>query len=148
MPEGFTVEFWYWWVAALVLIGLEVFAPGFIFVWLAIAAASVGGLLLLAPEMSWQYQWILFALLSLGPAAAWLAYRRTRPTPDPQPGLNQRAAALIGQRLTLKTPIQNGRGHAMLAGGRWTLTADEDLPAGSRVKIVATEGMNLRVEQQ
>ena len=48
------IEFWHWWVLALLLIGIEIFAPGFIFIWLAAAAGVVGVLLLVMPGLSWQ----------------------------------------------------------------------------------------------
>ena len=37
------IEFWYWWVAAVVFVVIEILAPGFVFIWLGIAAAVVGG---------------------------------------------------------------------------------------------------------
>ncbi|MGO1120264.1 NfeD family protein [Rhodovibrionaceae bacterium A322] len=148
MPEGLVIVFWYWWIAALVFIGLEVFAPGFVFIWMGISAGIVGGLLFMAPDMGWQYQFILWAVLSLGTVIAWRTYRKNKPAPDAQPGLNQRGAALVGERLTLESAIENGKGHALLAGGRWTLKADEDLPAGCKVKVISAEGMTLVVERQ
>ncbi len=48
------IEFWHWWVAAIVLIGVEVFAPGTVALWMAVSAAVVGLLLLAVPEVSWQ----------------------------------------------------------------------------------------------
>ena len=40
------IEFWNWWVVAVFLIGIEVFAPGAVFLWMGIAAAIVGFVLL------------------------------------------------------------------------------------------------------
>lgn len=47
-------EFWHWWVLALVLLALEIAAPGTFFLWLAVAAGVVGLILLLLPALAWQ----------------------------------------------------------------------------------------------
>ena len=41
-----SIEFWYWWVAAIVFIGIEVFAPGAFFLWMAVSATVVGAVVL------------------------------------------------------------------------------------------------------
>src|SRR3546814_9689932 len=59
------IEFWNWWVIAVFLIGLEVFAPGAVFLWMGIAAGIVGFVLLAFPETSWQFQLLIFAAISV-----------------------------------------------------------------------------------
>ena len=39
------IEFWHWWVAAIGLIVVEVFAPGTVALWMGVSAAVVGLLL-------------------------------------------------------------------------------------------------------
>ena len=55
-------EFWHWWVLAVILLALEVAAPGTFFLWLAIAAGAVGLIVLIFPELLWQLQVLLFAV--------------------------------------------------------------------------------------
>ena len=68
------IEFWHWWVAAIGLIVVETLAPGAIFLWLGVSAAVVGAILLAAPELSWEYQLLIFAVLSVGSVIGWRAY--------------------------------------------------------------------------
>ena len=59
------IEFWNWWVIAIFLIGIEVFAPGAVFLWMGISAGIVGFVLLAFPEMTWQIQLLIFAVISV-----------------------------------------------------------------------------------
>jgi membrane protein implicated in regulation of membrane protease activity len=74
MPEaGWQVDFWHWLVLSGVLLIVEVLVPGF-FRWLAAAAALVGLTMWLAfPAMGWEYQILLFAVVSV---ASIVAFRR------------------------------------------------------------------------
>lgn len=44
--------FWYWWVAAVVLLGVEMLSPGFFFLWMGFSAFATGLLFFLMPFMS------------------------------------------------------------------------------------------------
>ena len=54
------IEFWHWLVAAVVLFVLEIFAPGFVLLWFAVAATVVGLALLALPDLAWQSQALTF----------------------------------------------------------------------------------------
>ncbi len=53
---GFEVEFWHWWVAAVVLLGIEMLSPGFFFLWMAASALVTGLLLLIMPFINVEMQ--------------------------------------------------------------------------------------------
>ncbi|MGL6182083.1 MAG: NfeD family protein, partial [Aestuariivirga sp.] len=55
---------WLWWVLAGVLLILELFAPSVFLIWLGIAAAGVA-LVNVAFDLTWQWQFLLFAALSV-----------------------------------------------------------------------------------
>ena len=110
-------------------------------------AGVVTGLLTWAIPLSWEWQGTLFAVLTL--LAAWLwskwlrkRMRQQRPA-DAQ--LNQRGQQLVGRRFTLDSALENGRGHVRVGDSSWPVLADEDLAAGSKVEVVAVEGITLRV---
>ena len=60
-----TLAYWDWFIAGLVLVILEVFAPGAVFLWLGIAAGVVGAVVFFAPYLDWKFQFTLFAVLSV-----------------------------------------------------------------------------------
>src|SRR5690606_37130642 len=55
---------WNWWIAGLVLLGLEVVAPGTFLLWFGLAAILVGTAALLF-DLTWQVQLILFLALAV-----------------------------------------------------------------------------------
>ena len=148
MSEFGEIEFWYWWVFAVLLGVVEIIAPGFFFLWLALAAAVVGVVLLLFPELTWQGQFVAFAVLSVASVVAWYFISRRRPQqPTDAPSLNQRCTSYVGQSVHLAEPIKDGVGVLRLGDTRWRALCSEDLPAGTRVKVTAVEGTALRVER-
>ncbi len=140
------IEFWHWWVAAVVLIIVEALAPGAIFLWLGVSAAVVGAVLLAAPDLSWQYQVLIFALLSIGSVVGWRVYHKSHPTETDLPTLNRRGEQYIGRVITLDNAIVNRVGKVRLDDTSWKVEGG-DLPAGARVKVVGVDGVVLRVEE-
>ena len=140
------IEFWHWWVFALALITIEVFAPSAVFLWPAIAAAIVGIALLAIDNMGWQYQALLFAALTVISIVAWRAYARNRPLLSDDPTLNRRAEQLMGRIVTLKDPIVDGRGRITLDGVTWTIEG-EDMEPGCGIHVIGVDGAILKVER-
>lgn len=136
---------WHWWIFGGVLVVIEAFAPGFVFLWLGVAALATGTLLWLLPALAWQGQLLLFAGLSVGSVVAWLAWRRRWPERLDEPALNRRAQQLVGQRFVLVEAIRQGRGRIRAGDTTW-LVHGADLPAGATVRVVAATGGELRVE--
>lgn len=137
---------WHWWILAMVLLGIEVFAPGFFFLWFGIAAGIVGFILLIDVEISWQIQIILYALLSAASIFAWRVWLHPiLNPPTDQPKLNRRTAQYIGRVFTLEQPIINNRGRIRVDDSWWPVEG-ADLPAGSVVRVIDAEGLTLRVE--
>ena len=139
---------WAWWILGIVLLVAEIVVPGNFLVWVGIAGLLTGLLSNLFWETSWwvwEVQWLTFAALSA--LSLWLGrnwLHRNRGLTD-EPTLNQRGASLIGRTADLIDPIHNGRGRVKIGDTIWMVTGP-DLPAGSRVKVVASDGSDLKVE--
>jgi len=58
-----TLLFWHWWVLALVLVIVEMVAPGFFLLWIGLAAGVTGLILFVIPGLAWEMQFVLFGLL-------------------------------------------------------------------------------------
>ena len=145
--EGFlaNLDHWNWWILALLLFVVELAMPGVIFLWLAIAAALTGFLVLIIPAVGWEISFIVFAVLSV--IAIYIGRRVWTPsnTPSADSTLNKRADQYIGRTFTLDTAIENGRGRLHVGDSSW-LAQGPNLPAGAHVKEVAVEGSVLKVE--
>ena len=135
---------WNWFILAVVLLVLELLAPGAFMLWLGIAAVLVG-LISLAVDWPWQAQIITFAVLSLVAILVWRRYARRVEKPVDRPFLNQRAHGYVGRVFTLEKPIVDGVGTIRIDDTVWRVSGP-DCPAGSRVRIAQADGANLSVE--
>ena len=140
------IEFWHWWVLAEVLIALEVFVPSTVLLWPGLAAIVVGIVLFAAPNLSWEMQVLLFAVLSVICIVAWRAYARGRPTQTEDSQLNLRAERLVDREITLTEPLADGRGKVTLDGVMWTVAGGE-LEAGAKVRVTEVDGTILKIER-
>ena len=59
------IAFWHWWILAGLLLISELLLPVFFFLWLGIAAAATGLIMLVFPDIPLQTQLVLFAVLSV-----------------------------------------------------------------------------------
>jgi inner membrane protein len=144
MTDFFTsLGVWDWFIAGGVLLALEALAPGVFMFWLGLAAMLVGAVSMYL-DLSWQTQFILFAIFSvlMIPLWRWLSFASTR---TDQPFLNRRADALVGRIFTLEKPIVDGAGTVRVDDSVWRIKG-RDVPAGRRVKVVRVEGTALHVE--
>ena len=139
------LTWWSWWIAALALAILEVFAPGAVFLWLGVAAGLVGLILFAVPELDWHWQLVLFAVLSVASVVVGRPLVRRRLQTSDHPTLNRRAEAHIGRTFTLDEPIAGGRGRIKVEDTTWKVEGP-DLPVGARVRVAGADGATLRVE--
>lgn len=86
------LSFWNWLAVGTLLLILEVFGAGGYLLWIGVAAASVGVLTYLLPDLPWTVQFILFGVLSVLTAVFWWRRQRTAAKPSDQPGLNRRGS--------------------------------------------------------
>lgn len=138
------VDYWHWWILGGILLLIEVLAPSFYFLWLAIAAAVTGLVLLGAPDLGWQYQLMIFSGLAVVSIALFRRYQRQHPATTDQPALNRRGEQYIGRTFTLEQPIVNRVGKLQVDDSTWRITGD-DLPAGTRVTVTGVDGVVLEI---
>jgi inner membrane protein len=140
------IIFWYWWALAAVLLVFEMMLPGIVFLFLSIGALAAGACLLIVSDLSLEFQLLVFAMVSVASAVllrpALKRMQQGRPT---DANLNARGDSLVGRTIVLDTPILGGQGRVKLGDGSWTVTGP-DMVAGSRVRVAAVNGNELRVE--
>jgi membrane protein implicated in regulation of membrane protease activity len=135
---------WNWLIVGLILMALELLAPGVFLVWLGLAALVVG-LAAFTFDPTWEVQILMFALFAASAVPLWRRLARGNAAPSKSnPFLNRRAAGLVGRVFTLEKPIIDGAGTVRVDDTVWRV-AGPDAPAGSRVRIVEADGANLTV---
>ena len=139
-----SLEWWHWWIFAVVFLILEVFSPAAFFRWMGFAAA-ITGLVVLGVSMSWEMQFLIFAALSVATILIGRTWFRRHPIESEKPALNERGVELVGKMAVVETPIINGTGRIHLGETTWKVTGP-DAAAGQKVRIVGFEGSTLQVE--
>jgi membrane protein implicated in regulation of membrane protease activity len=139
--------YWHWLVLGVLFVILEAFSPGVFFIWMGIAAGIVGLILLAVPDLGWEYQLIIFALVSVASVVLWRRYLERHPTATDQPRLNRRGEQYIDRLFTLETPIVNGVGRIRVDDSIWKIEG-ADCSAGTRVRVIGVDGVVLRVEPE
>ena len=134
-----------WAVVALLLLAAETLAPGAFMLWLGFAAAAVFVLVLVVPGLPVLAQVVAFLALSVLSIQIYRIRFRGRVRQSDQPMLNRRAEQLIGRVVPLESAIVNGSGRVQIADAYWDVSGP-DLPAGSVVRVVAVDGMTLKVQ--
>lgn len=145
MMEGMNIEFWHWFILAVLLLVVESFVSGTFFLWMGVAGASVGVLLLLMPDMRWEYQFLAFSVLSVASIVTWRMYQRRNPTVTDQPTLNRRGTQYVNRVFTLAEPIVNGQGKIRVDDSIWKIEGNDQV-AGARVRVTGVDGTILKVE--
>lgn len=148
---------WIWLAVAVAFVAGEALAPGAVLIWFGVAAALVAALEIspvgyaLEPDLTQQvavFAFVSGALLLAGRPLLRRWYGREREDREVEVGVdpNDALTLLIGRTGTLTTPLADGRGRLRLGDGEWPVTAQHDLPAGTRVRVAALRGTTLMVE--
>ncbi|MBP7366622.1 MAG: NfeD family protein [Pseudoxanthomonas sp.] len=135
-----------WAVLALLLIAAETLAPGAFLLWMGLAAAAVFLGVLLVPGIPVLAQAAAFVVLSFVTIQVYRKWFRKAARQSDQPLLNRRAAQAIGRVAELDQAIDRGRGRIRLDDAFWTVEGP-DLPAGTPVRVIAVDGMVLKVQE-
>lgn len=140
------VGYWHWWILAVALMILEVFAPGAFFLWLGIAAAVVGGIVYLVPGLGWEQQLLAFSVFSVVSIIIWRKFFKSTPEDTDQPALNRRGHQYVGRVFTLDEAIHNGTGKIRVDDSTWKVRG-EDCPQGTQVEVTGLDGTVLLVKK-
>ena len=135
---------WVWIVLGLVLLGLEILLPANYLIWFGLAAVVTGIVAILA-DVGWQASLLIFAVSSIVLVILGRRYFASNTATD-EPLLNRRTEQLKGTEYVLAEPIVDGVGHIRINDSNWRITGP-NLPSGSRVRVVGTDGSMLTVEQ-
>jgi len=139
---------WHWLFFGVILATLEILVgASFFLLWLGGCAASIAVVLFFWPDLTWQYQVLIFAIESVGCLVFWRWYLKNTPNETDRPTLNQRSAQYIGRFFTLTEPIVNGLGKVKVDDTTWRIEGP-DLPVGSKIKVIGVDGVILKIAKR
>jgi hypothetical protein len=145
------IEWWYWVLSGLVLIGLELVIPSFTIIWFGLGALLVGILVVLAPSLPDWLQVLLWAIASVVFTVLWFKY--LKPKGDrTHAGLSKEG--IIGETgIIIKgTADSYAKGRirfriSILGADEWSCFAEEPLTVGDTVMVEDIEGQILKVKK-
>lgn len=143
-----SINHWHWLAFGLALLALELLGTAGYFLWLGLSALIVGALLTFIP-MSWQLQWVSFAVFSL--VTTWLWWRKQfkkDKSSDANRDLNQKHKQLIGQSIRLEQDFPAGKGRIKLGDSTWTAKSEVDLEVNTLVEVTHVDGIILTISKK
>ncbi len=143
---GVDIVFWHWLAIGVLLLIVELLAPGMFFLWMAQAAGVTGLLLFVFPAMGWEIQLTIFSVLSVVGIVVARRFFKHHPIESDQPTLNKRTAQYLGRVFTLERPIVNGQGKIRVDDSTWKIRG-VDCEAGTKVRVVGADSVVLIVEK-
>lgn len=141
------LEWWHWVVAGIILILAELAVPAFVLVWFGLGALVVAMLVAVA-DVGVTMQ--LAAWLVTSVLLVFLWFKVFRPESH-KTRIGMSEPAMIGEVGLLArdvAPFEKGEVRfqkPLLGSDTWPCIADEEIAAGTRVKVVAVEGSLLKV---
>ena len=142
---GFTIDAEALWIiVGVVLLCVEMIAPGLYLAFLG-AAAIFTGLLGYALPLPLGLEFLVFAIASVISVFAAKRWLDVYPILSNAPLLNARIAQMIGQTVVVVDAIEDGEGRVKVGDGVWSASGP-DAEVGAKMRITGAEGNCLEVE--
>jgi membrane protein implicated in regulation of membrane protease activity len=137
---------WLWLIGGVLLLILEVIAPGFFLVFLG-AAAIATGLFTVLFNLGAAAELALFALYAVIAVLVGRRFYANRTSDSTDPLLNDRAGRLVGKVVTVVAAVDDHVGRVHVGDSEWSARGGP-AEVGDRVRITGVEGNCLTVEAQ
>jgi len=135
---------WLWLIGGVLLLILEVIAPGFFLVFIG-AAAMATGLFTVLFDLGAASQLALFALYAVIAVMVGRRFYANRNVDSTDPLLNDRAGRLVGKVVTVVADVDDHGGRVRVGDSDWSARGGP-AAVGERVRITGVEGNCLTVE--
>jgi len=134
-------------IIGVLMLLAEALLPGAFLVVPATVLIILGAIGLIAPGILLSWWSPLIAIIIIVPMT-FLTIRLYQRLSPPMPPTTTVATSLIGREGLVVTDIcpNNLRGKVKIDNDVWSATADRSIAAGSRVRVVHSEGVHVRVE--
>ena len=135
---------WLWLIGGVLLLILEVIAPGFFLVFIG-AAAMATGLFTVLFNLGLAPQLALFALYAVIAVLFGRRFYANRAVDSTDPLLNDRVGRLVGKMVTVVAAVDDHDGRVRVGDSEWSARGGP-AAVGERVRITGVEGNCLTVE--
>lgn len=137
----------FWLSLGGLLLAAELLGASGYLLWSGVAAALVGFIIWIVP-LPWEWQGIIFAVLTIIAALLWAAWLRRKPDDAlTNESLNQRGRQMIGLHGTLLEQPQNGFSRIRIGDSTWRVSCPVNLNINDEVIVISVEGNTLCVNK-
>ncbi len=137
---------WYWVIAGVILIGLEIVVPGVFLLWIGLGALLSALLIVLFPDLpsGWYFLFFAVALLSSGSLGFWIQ-RRGKQKAAGLPVLNQEMDGMLHKEYIAAVDFSVGRGRIRVGDTTYTALGPDSIKAGDIVLAYERQGIQFKV---
>lgn len=148
MENFMTIEWWHWTVGGIALVLLELAIPAFFMIWFGFGALLLSLLMLVAPSMPMTAQILLWLAASVAMMILWFRVFKRNAHKTLVGTADGDVIGEAGLLVNAVAPYQRGKvrfQRPILGAEEWACTAESDIAAGERVRIVSVEGSFVKV---
>ncbi|MEM8593242.1 MAG: NfeD family protein [Pseudomonadota bacterium] len=139
------LQAWHWLCCAIIFICIDAIATGGFLLGAAVASLVMALIRTIIPGISWQFQIIVFAILSIVFSVLYnKLFKDFNETSDAQ-HINNRAAQMVGKAITLEADLPAGQSKLQIGDTFWTVNSSNAHHAGERITISGYDGMTLMI---
>jgi len=142
------IESWHWLVFGMFALGLEMFGIGGFLIGIGLAALIQGLIGLVATDLDWTNQFIIFGINSVILSVLYWKYFRKFNEKTDQPELHNRSAKLIGRTFELKDDFEHGQDRLQIGDTMWKATCKSDLKKGTTVEVIGADSMMIEIAEK
>ena len=142
------MEWWQWAVAGIVLVLAELAVPAFVLIWFGLGALVVALIVAILPQTGLTAQLSVWLVVSVALIGFWFKIFKPNIHKTRVGMSDYNLVGEIGLLTRAVAPFQNGEVRfqkPMLGSDVWPCMADDNIPAGVRVKVLTVEGSFLKV---
>jgi len=143
-----TIQPWQWMVFGIVLLIFETLGVGGFLIGVAIASVIQSVIAFVWPNLSWGFQLFLFAFNAILFTVLYWKFFKSFNNKTDQENINNRAAQLIGRKLTIEQDFENGEGKVFIGDTSWRFTCDTPLSVGDKVEVTGSQEMTIVLQRQ
>jgi membrane protein implicated in regulation of membrane protease activity len=145
--DGMT--FWRWFGLAGLMFVAELLTGTTYLLWFAVAAGMVGVLMILPLGLSWEVQFIAFAVFSIGLIAMGRSVLKPGWLRSAEPTLNDAGAQLRGRTVAAVEAFAGPYGRVRLGDSEWRALQVEGgaIAPGDQLEVIDVDGATLKVRK-
>lgn len=137
---------WHWLILGVVLLGIELTTGSTYILWPSVSALAVGVLLFIAPGMGWEWQMLLFFLLSVATLILGRTHLQNFVKGGESSDLNDPGQAMVGRQVTAAGDFTGTEGRVNVGDTQWSARLEIGTAVtGDLLRVQSVQGATLIV---